>query len=195
MVSASALASELGLTDREAIFVGTQEALSEHLGVDRKSVQRWQKRKDCPGKTVDGYDVKAWKAFTTKAGLGRQKTRMKAKDSLELEKASLENEKRRLMNEKLRGDSMHVDEVCKTLSEMMAGFVLSLRKIKHELASEVVGLSPGEATKRIGREVDDALEQLALGEWAQKKTFWSKVYAELRALQETYSPGSGPSSM
>jgi len=177
------------------MFVGTQEALASNLGVERKSIQRWMKRKNCPGRGREGFDVKAWRAFLEQDGLGRSKQKSKDKGDLECEKLRLENERRHLVNQKLRGEVMHNDEVCKTLADMMAGFVLRCRQIPNELAQEVVGLSAGEAIKRIRREIDQALEQLALGEWAQKKTFWSRVYAELRAQQATYNLGSGRSAM
>lgn len=182
---------ELPLGAEEPLYVGTQEALASHVGAERKSIQRWSKRKDCPGKTKDGYDVKAWRAFVERNNLGGTRKKSKDKAALECEKLTLENERRRLINAKERGEVMSNDEVCKTLSDMMAGFVLRCRQIPNDLAQEVVGLSPGEATKRIRREMDQALEQLSLGEWAQKKTFWSRVFAELRAQQETYNLGNG----
>jgi hypothetical protein len=181
---------QLSLDQAQPKYVGTQEALAAHLDCDRKSIQRWMKREDCPGKTPDGYDVEAWREMVQKAGLGRKRT-SKSEASLKCEKLALENERRRLINEKLRGEVLHQDEVCKVLTDMMAGFVLGLRQLPNELAQEVIGLTPGEANKRIRRGVDERLEQLALGEWAQKKTFWSRVYAELHALQESYNLGSG----
>ena len=187
--------SESELEEGEAIFVGTQEALAAHLGVERKSIQRWSKRKQCPQRVREGFNVQDWRDFMVKDGLGRTKAKSADKGALECEKLALENERRKLINAKLRGEVLSSDEVCKTLSDMMAGFVLRCRKIPNDLAQEVVGLSPGEAIKRMRKAQDEALEQLALGDWAKKKAFWSRVYVVLRDQQETYNLGSGRSGM
>lgn len=177
----------------EAVFVKTQEELAAHLDVERKSIQRWSKRKGCPGKTDRGYDVAAWRRWKDDNRLGRSKS--KGLQKLKEEEAALKNEKLRLQNEKARGQMAHVDEVNKVLGEMMSGFVLSLRQAVPSMAEEAVGVSAGEAMKRIRHRIDESLEDLALGDWAQKKTFWSNVYARLRVLQETHGLGRGRRSM
>ena len=103
----------------------------------------------------------------------------------------LRNEKLDIENMLRRGELISVDEVNKVLSEMMGAFVQKIRAAKHTLAPAVVGVSLAEATKRIGRETDEALTELALGDWAKKKPFWSSVYAHLQDLHRTHSLGHG----
>ena len=172
------------------VFVGTQEALASHLSVDRKTIARWSKKQDCPGRVKEGYNIPLWRAFVEKNGLGRKVT-SKSKADLDNEKVALVNEGLRLRNEKLRGEVMHQDEVIKVVSEMVAGFVLQLGQSKHTIAEETVGLTLGEAVKRVDRRHKEALEALALGSWAQKKTFWSKVYAALFDLHKIHGLGHG----
>lgn len=184
--------------DRLSTWAKNQSELAEQLDCDRKSIQRWLKEGDpeCPGKTADGrYNVTLWKLWVTKVGK-RTGTiaKGKGKIELELENMRLRNEKLDIENMLRRGELMHSDEVCKVLADMMGAFVQKVRGIKHTLAPSVVGVSMPEATKRIAREVDEALTELALGSWAQKKTFWSIVYARLHDLQATHNLGSGQSA-
>jgi hypothetical protein len=180
--------TELSLGDGEK-FVGTQEALAAHLGVDRKSIARWQKKNDCPGRSKEGYDVGAWRAFVEKNNLGRKP--VKGKAELENEKIALGNERARLINEKLRGEVMHQDEVVKVICEVFAALVLQLGQSKNTIAEECAGIDRGESVKRVDRRHKEVLENLALGSWAQKKTFWSKVYAAFYDLHRTHGLGRG----
>jgi hypothetical protein len=183
---------ELGLND-DAKFVGTQEALAAHLGVDRKSIQRWTKKKDCPGRLKEGYDVDAWRAFVGKNNLGRKPNKSKA--DLECEKIALANERARLINAKLLGEVLHQDEVIRVLGELLAGLVTQLGQSKHTIAEECSGVAVGEGVKRVDRRHKEILQALSLGSWAQKKTFWSKVYAACFDLHKTHGLGHGASSM
>lgn len=173
----------------DVVWLGTQEALAAHLGVERKSIQRWQKRLDCPGRAKEGFSIRDWEEFLKRNKLGRKPSN--AKVDLDAEKVALGNERMRLVNAKLRGEVEHRDEVVKVLGEMMAGFVLQLGQMKHTIAEECVGVPLGEAVKRIDRRHKEVLAGLALGDWAQKKTFWSKVYAELYDLHRIHGLGRG----
>lgn len=178
------------LSDSDDVFLGTQEALAVHLGVERKSIQRWEKKTDCPGRTKAGYNVQDWESFIEKNKLGR-KPATKGKIDLDNEKIALGNERMRLVNARLRGEVISQDEVLKVLGEMLQGFVLQLGAMKHTIAEECVGLPKGEATKRIDRRHKEVLAEIALGSWAQKKTFWSKVSAGLSDLHKTHGLGRG----
>ena len=175
----------------DVVFLGTQEALAAHLGVERKSIQRWQKHKDCPGRAKEGFSIRDWEAFMARNKLGRKTSNSKV--DLDNEKIGLQNERMRLVNAKLRGEVAHQDEVVKVLGEMVAGFVLQLNQMKHTIAEECVGLPLGEAVKRIDRRHKEVLASLALGDWAQKKTFWSKVYVALFDLHRIHGLGRGVS--
>ena len=178
------------LSDGDPLFVGNQEALAVRLGVDRKTIGRWEKKEDCPGRTKTGYDVKAWEAFVEKNNLGR-KSKSKGKIELDNEKVALGNERMRLVNARLKGEVISQDEVIKVFHDLLQGFVLQLGASKHTIAEECVGLSKGEATKRIDRRHKEVLAEIALGSWAQKKTFWSKVSVALSDLHKTHGLGRG----
>ena len=183
------------LEERLSNWAKNQSDLAIQLECDRKSVQRWLKENDeeCPGKTSDGrYNVTLWKLWIEKKGKKvSTAARGRDKGSLEIQNLKLRNEKIDIENMLRRGELLHVDEVCKVLSEMVAAAVLKGRSVKHTLAPAVVGVTLPEATKRIGREVDDVLNELSLGDWAKKKPLWSSVYAHLQDLRKTHNLGSG----
>lgn len=183
---------ELAL-EEDTVFVGTQEALASQLGVERKTIARWQKMTDCPGRGKNGYSLPDWKGFVERNNLGRRKT--KSKTDLDNEKIALGNERMRLVNAKLRGEVLGQDEVIKTMSDVIQGFALQLTQMKHTLAEEVIGLPQGEVVKRIERRIKEVLGEIALGSWAEKKTFWSKVSAALSDLHRTLGHGRGVRTM
>lgn len=181
----------------QPVWATSQVELAKQLGCDRKTVQRLMKIDGNPGKTSDGrYNVTAWKLWCMESGHLKKKTAaFSTKADLEIEGQRLKNEKLELENAVTRGELMHVDEVSKVLTEMMGAFVSGIRGMKHSLSPQVVGMPIGEASKRIGKEVDAQLGKLALGEWAKKKIFWSSVYARLHDLHRKYNLGDGLSEM
>lgn len=173
-----------------------QVELAQALGCERKSISRWLKEKDpeCPGKSSDGrYNITLWKLWIEKkdkkpaARLGGDKGAVEL-DILRLKKAKLEME-----NAQMRGQLIDIDECVGVLALMVRNAYESLRGVKHTLASQVVGVSIPEASKRIQREIDEMLLNLSLGEWAKKKAFWQTVYAMLGDLHKTYRLGDGES--
>lgn len=178
----------------QVVFLGTQEALAVHLGVERKSIQRWMKKPDCPGRAKEGFNVQEWRAFIERNKLGK-KVASKGKIELDNEKAALVNEGLRLRNAKARGEVCSIEEVVKVLNELVAGFTLNLTQAEFTIAEEVSGVDVGEGVKRLKRRHKEVLETLALGEWAQKKTFWSSVYAALYGHHKTPDLGLGQRSM
>lgn len=179
------------------VWAKNQVELAKLLECERKSIQRWLKEdgNDCPGKRADGrYNVAAWKLWIAKSGRKVRTSSTASKGDLEMEGLRLKNEKMALENMVRNGELMHVDEVCKVLTEMLSAAVQRARQVKHSLAPSVIGLSQPEAIKRIGHEVDEVLNELALGDWAKKKAFWSNVYAHLQSLQAKLSLGDGQSA-
>lgn len=181
--------------ERLSVWAKNQTELAELLGCDRKTIQRWIKEKDpdCPGAMPDGrYNVTLWQLWvTTKGKKVRAASKEKDKGSLDMENMRLKNEKLQIENMLRRGELLHIDEVTQVLSEMLGAFSMKVRGMKHTLPNAVVGMSVPEATKRVDREATQALSELALGDWAKKKPFWSSVYAHLSDLREKYSLGSG----
>ena len=189
-------ASEVAAAEeRLSQWAKNQTELAAELGCDRKTIQRWLKSNDpdCPGHTSDGrYNVSLWKIWVeTKGKKVRAAVKGRDKGALEMENMRLRNEKLEIENLLRRGELLHVDEVSTILTEMVGAFVRKVRGMKHTLPNSVVGVSVPEATKRVDREAVEALSELALGDWAKKKPFWSSVYVLLQDLQRTHSLGSG----
>lgn len=185
--------------ERLSTWAKNQTELAEAIGCNRKSIQRWLKEAhpDCPGQTSDGrYNITLWKLFAESTGKKvRSIGKSKDKGSLEIENMRLRNEKLDIENMLRRGELMHVDEVCSTLVQLVSAFVTRTRSMKNTLAPACVGVSIPEATKRIDIETDEALNELALGEWAKKKPFWSSVYVLLQDQLRKNNLGDGPSVM
>jgi hypothetical protein len=181
--------------ERLSVWAKNQTELATELGCDRKTIQRWMKagEPDCPGHTSDGrYNVTLWKIWVeTKGKKVRAAPKTRDKGAMEIENMRLRNEKLEIENMLKRGELLHLDEVSAVLTEMVGAFVRKVRGMKHTLPNAVVGVSVPEATKRVDREAVEALSELALGDWAKKKPFWSSVYAHLQDLQRTHSLGAG----
>jgi hypothetical protein len=185
--------------ERLSTWAKNQTELAEAIGCNRKSIQRWLKEAhpDCPGQTSDGrYNITLWKLFVESVGKKvRAIGKGKDKGALEIENMRLRNEKLDIENMLRRGELMHVDEVNATLTELVNACVSRIRSMKNTLAPACVGVSIPEATKRIDVETDEALNELALGDWAKKKPFWSSVYVHLQDLLKKNNLGDGLKSM
>ncbi len=182
--------------DAHPVWVENQQALSEALGCDRRTIQRLLKLDGNPGKRSDGsYPVVEWKKWTAEHGRLRKGRVSTDKEALEMQAIILRNERLELDLAERRGELMGVEEVNKVLTDMMGAFVQGIRGLKHSLSPQVVGMSVPEASKRIALAVDEQLSRLSLGEWAKKKVFWSAVFAHLRDLHKSYSLGDGPSEI
>ena len=190
------IAGLLEAETRLGVWAENQVELAEALGCDRKTIRRWLKQNDpdCPGAMPDGrYNITLWQLWVAKKGKKPAKKPLQDKGDLDAENMRLKNEKLQIENAVRRGELMAVDEVCQVVVEAVSAFVKRARGAKHTLAPQVVGVSVPEATKRIGSEIDDALRELSLGEWAKKKPFWGTVYATLSALLQSHGLGPGPS--
>jgi hypothetical protein len=175
----------------------TVTALAGILGCDRKTIQRYLKVEGNPGADGDGqYHIAAWRSWVEEHNkLRRKRPKTESKIDAELRGVILRNEKIEIENKVRRGQLADVDEVCKVLGDLFGAVVQAARDVKHHLSPQVVGVEVGEASKRIGREMEEVLNRLALGEWAKKKVFWSTVYAQFCDLRKKYHLGSGASSM
>lgn len=178
-------------------YVTSEQELSKFLDCSRSTISRLKRKEGCPEKTADGkYPMAAWKEFYEKnkenysvddeelAGERRAKREL-ADVRLKRELFDLERE---------QGQYMHIDEVLKIVSQAWSGAVQHLKDAEHLVAPLVAGLDVPEARKLIRQTNIDVLERFSLGDWAKKKAFWSKVYAQLRDLRETLNPGSGQSA-
>lgn len=181
-----------------SVWAKNQTELAEAMGCERKTISRWLKEKDpeCPGKTSDGrYNITLWRLWSEKKGKKPAGRLGGDKGSLELEILRLKKAKMEMENAQMRGQLIDVDECATVLASMVRNAYESLRGVKHTLASQVVGVSIPEASKRIQREIDAQLLTLSLGEWAKKKAFWSIIYATLGDQHSMFLPGDGESVM
>jgi len=178
------------------IYAKTQTDLGKQLNATRKSIGRWMKEEDNPGKVKGkGYNVNLWKMWIADQGKEPRAVAPQTKKDLDAERVRLQNEKLSIEIAKTRGELATWDEVCHVLTEMMSGYVGNARQMKHTIAADVIGVDVGEASKRIGRAVDECLNELSLGDWAKKKMFWSRVYAHQQDLRKRFELGDGLSDL
>jgi len=177
-------------------YCNSQQELADFLNCSRSKINRLQRKEGSPKKTADGkYPMVEWKEFAEK----HDKDFSEKDVELELErKAKREIQEIKLAKEKLEleemmGNVMHIDDVCKVLSQAFSGMTQALKDSEHKISPLVAGLDVPEARSVIRANHIDALQRFSLGDWAKKKPFWRKVYAQLRDLQAIYSPGNGQS--
>lgn len=187
-------------------YARTKEILIKELGLSRATGFRMMARKGSPGATSKGYyDIEEWRDF--KASLHDGGTRTSSvnvdlspedrknlaaqKANLEIlrlqeQVAALERERR-----EAEGELVEIDEAIRVFGELAAAVKESLTALCHNTARDMAGCDVPEATKRIRDASRHVLEKLALGEWAKKKRFWSRVYAVQSDLLATSPHGSG----
>lgn len=182
---------------RAKAHVTSQQELADFLNCSRSTISRLLRKDGCPKKTADGkYPMAPWKEFyeinKENYSVDDEELAGERRAKRELADVKLQRELFELQRE--MGDYMHVDEVIKIVSQAWSGAVQHLKDAEHLVAPLVAGLDVPEARKLIRQTNIEALHRFSLGDWAKKKAFWSKVYAQLRDLRETCSLGSGPSA-
>jgi hypothetical protein len=187
----------VGEKETEEVFAGSQDELAKALDIpDRKSIQRWMKEADSPGKEADGrYSVNRWREWMERKG---KRAGSKSKPTIEDQRAkaiALDVELKQLELAEKRGDMISREECTTILLELVSRVVGGFLQVHHALAPAVVGETVPEAGTRIRSAVVDKLEQLAaLPEAAKKKTFWRSVSTELCGHLQRCLSGSMPSS-
>jgi hypothetical protein len=186
----------------EPIWAANQVELAKELSCSRKQIQRYMKLEGDeapPAPAADGrHNVTLWKLWAQEHGYLRKKLSSAAdRQLLEDRTIQLRNERFEMENAQARGELLSVSEVTKVVVDMFGQIVQPLRGMKHTLGPLVVGTTVPEATKRIGREVDEKLTVASrIPDWAIKKKppqglFWSRVSAELSDLPKRFSLGDG----
>ena len=175
-------------------LVSNQNLLAKELGVSPQWVRGVMKHPKCPGTTTaDEYDVEAWRKFhhelnTFSDGEKFTEESFTAKldkDGLEVEKLEEQVRQLRLKNAELEGTAVDLEEATRVFTELTRGFKDALLGMKDSLAMDLAGLNVQEASKRIKTHAKGILNQLALGTWAKKKAFWSRLYAIQSDLLKT----------
>jgi hypothetical protein len=189
----------------EPIWAKNQTELAQKLGCSRKQIQRYRRieGEDAPpAPAADGREnVTLWKLWCQDHGHLRKKLSHAAdKQLLEDRKLQLDIDSQEMRNAQTRGELLAVDECVKVITEMFGQIVAPLRGAKHTLGPLVVGTTVPEATKRIGRAIDEQLTTASkVPDWAVKKKgpaglFWSRVSAELSDLPKRFNLGDGLSA-
>lgn len=185
----------------ESVWAKNQVELAEHLGCDRKTVQRWLKMEGNPSRSSDNrYDVLAWREWCNRENRLPRKAaeadkKLSAKMEAELETVRLRNRKLEMETLAQEGELMRIDEVCRVIGEMWGDVVSRLNALHHNVSPQIAGRpTAAECNGVLVPALQEVLQGFSLGEWAKKKAGWSKVYATLRDLQRTAGLGNGPSS-
>lgn len=175
----------------EVIFVRNQSELAEKLGVDRRTISRYLKVKDNPGRAADGrYNVAAWQVWHGK----QPNTRVRKgpdRESLDIRERQLRIDRMEMEMAEALGKLNSEEETCNVLSNVFGALVQRFVSLQHELAPALVGVSVAEATKRLKQSFTDVFTEMSLGGWAKKKAFWRNVSLHLSSLQERYCPMNG----
>ena len=145
-------------------YAKNQTELAEFLGVDRKTIQRWRKENNFPTAMADGrWDVIAvrnWRENT------RSSTDVSAED---MSKAEGEARRVWLQVEKLeheievsKGNFITVEEAKAEISKMCSIARGILLAIPDTVAPLIIGMSAVNAQEKLRKEIDHALEQIAV---------------------------------
>jgi len=147
----------------QPIWASNQVELAKVFDVDRKTVQRWLKRKGNPGTQSDGrFNVVAWKAWINETGLRASKrvpdddidaTRERARQVL------LQNRKLEFHLAVLKKEYIPTVEVKQWGGELGA----AIRKVilsYHLLAKSLEGLSAPEIEARLKEAEEEVIRQL-----------------------------------
>ena len=143
------------------MFAENQVELADALRVNRRTISRWLKNKDCPETRPDGrYDITAWRAFARTHGNGHDDddvdvTKERARNIL------LQNEKLEFQLKVLRGDYRASDEVERETAQLIANAKKVLLSGPSSLAPQVVGVSIPEAETLLKQWLHDALSLLS----------------------------------
>lgn len=183
--------------EKGGAYVTSEQELAKFLGCHRSTISRLKRKEGCPEKTADGkYSRAAWKEFyeANKDNYSIDDEELAGERKAKRELADVKLKRELFELEREQGQYLHVDEVVKIVTQAWSGAVQHLKDAEHLVAPLVAGLDVPEARKLIRQTNIDVLERFSLGDWAKKKAFWSKVYAQLRDLRETSNLGSGLSA-
>jgi hypothetical protein len=192
--TAKKTAAKVAKPEKSGKFLTTEEDLANFLDCSRSAISRLKRKDGCPVKTADGkYSKAEWKEFyeKTKGNYSKDDEDLAGERKAKRERAEIALQRERLELEKELGQYLHIEEVCKIITQAWSGAVQHLKEAEHIVAPLVAGLNVPDARALIRKTNIDVLERFSLGEWAKKKPFWGTVYALLRDLRETSSLGSG----
>lgn len=152
-----------------------QVELARALGVDRKTIQRWikLKRGGPPEAMSDGrYSVNEWKAWCKRTGRGGgvdgdeevgEIERLTAKGLI------LRNRRLELDIAEREGELINRAEVVRDVTQAIVAFKRELYRMAGTISPQIVGLPIPEAERLLRASIDDALQQISNGEWAQSQ--------------------------
>lgn len=152
-------------------FAENQVELAEMLGVERKTIQRWLKRKDAPGKQSNGsFDVLTWREYARRVG----RKDSYGEDDLDAQQARaknilLQNEKLEFQIGILKRQYVATADVEQWTGDMIAQAKKVLLSGPAALAPQVVGVMIPEAERLLRDWLHEAMSQLAVKPLGEKE--------------------------
>ena len=139
--------------------------LARILGVTRRSLQNWRKRKDAPKPAANGFhDVQAWREFMRKNGLEGELVASDEETRLRARKLLAEVEERELRVAVKKREYVAFSEVRETWTKLVSRAKDLLRnKFEMELPPILSGLDATAIQEECRRAFDDVLSVLHTG--------------------------------
>ena len=136
--------------------------LARLLGVTRRTLQTWRKRKDAPKPAANGFhEVAAWREFMQRHGLEGEAGATDAETALRARKLLAEVEERELRLAVKKGEYVALEEVRAVWTEQVARAKELLRhKFEMELPPVLSGLDATAIQEECSKAIDEVLTLL-----------------------------------
>jgi len=136
--------------------------LAKALGVTRRALQNWRKRKDAPRPAANGFhEVAAWREFMQRNGLEGEAAATDEETGLRARKLLAEVEERELRLAVKKGEYVALEEVRAAWTEQVARAKEMLRhKFEMELPPVLSGLDATAIQEECGKAIDEVLTLL-----------------------------------
>ena len=158
------------------------------------AVSRYALHPDAPPKTEWGYHLEDWQSHIQRMEEGNGEFNRLRQDKVAIENWRTEQQGHlyRIKREIQEGKLATLEEVIAVVcQQMLPGMQTVFQRLPLELADTTFGLPREEIVPIVETKVREAFMELSRGNWAQKKTFWQKVYAELYAHLQNSTSGGG----
>jgi hypothetical protein len=131
--------------------------LAKLLGVTRRALQNWRKRKDSPQPAANGFhEVAAWREFMQRHGLEGEPAAADEETALRARKLLAEVEERELRLAVKKGEYVALEEVRSVWTEQVARAKELLRhKFEMELPPVLSGLDATAIQEECGKALDE----------------------------------------
>ena len=146
-------------------FAASSVELAASLGVARRTIQRWRKRKDAPQPADSGlHDVAAWHAFMRRHDLKSDGIATEEETALRLRKLRAESEERELRLAQKKQLYVFAEDVRQAWkANVMSAANLFRNKFESELPAVLSGLDATGIQEECRRAIDEVLTMLHEG--------------------------------